>query len=153
MTVALWNPAAVISRLAALELSEDVKAFRLVAGAVEFAAAAATAPQTPSAFVLETSNRALPNESGSLVSQLVEVRFGVIYAVRNLRDPRGDAAKLDLQVLRQAVINSLHGWKETGTDNLPTEYAGGQVLSLDDQVLWWQDDFLTTTHFRSPEDE
>jgi hypothetical protein len=143
-TIALFDPDLVVARLQA-----QVSALRKVSGAADFAAAQAVLRQTPAAFVIETNNRATPSRTGTeVVSQETEIRFGVILAEQNLRDPLGGTAKTAMNVLRESVVGALLGWKPEA-DYDPCEYATGRLLLMNDQVLWWQDEFVTRTLLRS----
>jgi hypothetical protein len=145
MSVELFDPQLVIARLA-----ERVSGLRKVAGAVDFATAAQDLKQPPAAYVIELANRASRNSLAVMaVSQENEIRFGVIMAVQNLRDARGDAAQTDMNVLvRKPVMAALLGWAPH-PDSTVIEYSGGRLLQLDNLVLWWQDDYLTSILERS----
>lgn len=122
---------------------------KLIGGAADFASATEGLKQTPAAFVLPSSERAASSSTGTLVvSQNNTVRFGVVVAVQNLRDPRGEKAQADLLALRHAIMTALHGWSPDD-DFDPIEFGGGRLLQLNDQVLWWQDDFVTAHFIRS----
>lgn len=144
MAIALLNHQWVIDRLKA-----QVALLKRVSGAAEIAAAAEDLKQAPAAFVVPGSERASGSSSGTLVvSQSNAVRLGVVLAVQNLRDPVGEKAQSDLLEVREAIMTALHGWQPSD-DFDPLEFGGGRMLSLTDQVLWWQDDFLTSHFMRS----
>ncbi|MBK7352686.1 MAG: hypothetical protein IPJ05_02850 [Nitrosomonas sp.] len=120
-----------------------------VAGAAGLAQAATDLKQVPSAYVIPNSERAGGSRTGTtVVSQQNSVRFAVIVAARNLRDARGDQVQADLLTLREAIMAALHGWQPQD-DFDPIEYGSGRVLQLTQQVLWWQDEFLTSHLMRS----
>lgn len=138
MAIALFDAELIIARLDA-----QVVALKKVAGAVDLAAAQADIKnQTPAAWVIELDNRAGANEIASQVSQRDAVRFGVIFAVSNLRDARGEAALADAKPLREAAMTALLGW-QPGTGYDLCEYVGGALLALETPVLWWQDVYAT----------
>lgn len=144
MSVELLNHQIIIDYLDA-----NVSKLKSVAGAAGLAAATADLKQPPAAFVVPMSDRAAGNHTGTMsVTQLNTVRFAVIIAVQNLRDPRGEKAQSDLLVLRRDVMNSLHGW-QPDSPFIPIEYGGGRLLRMSNQVLWWQDEFLTSHFIRS----
>lgn len=129
-------------------LKINCPALRQVGGAAEFSALPETGPQAvPAAFVVPLEERAGHNTLDTGISQRVDTRFGVILAVRNLRDGVGAAANDDLETLRRAIKDALLGWRPTGADDVCT-FGGGRVLQLANQVLWWQDDFLTAYYER-----
>jgi len=121
---------------------------RSVGGAAEFTdASLALKHQLPAAFVLPLSDDPQPNRLDNGISQRVNRRFGVVLAVKNLRDASGAAALSDLVPLRSQLIDALLGWVPDGLTD-PCEYAAGRLLELSQQVLWWQDDFLTAFYLR-----
>ncbi len=140
----LFDPQWIIARLRI-----QVAALKRVAGSAELAAASEDLKQVPAAFVIPNAERPGSSSTGTMVtSQQNSVRFGVVLAVSNLRDARGEKAQADLLTLRTAVMTALHGWQPNAEFD-PLEYAGGRLLQLSDQVLWWQDDFSTTHLLRS----
>ncbi|SDX88191.1 phage tail terminator protein [Nitrosomonas halophila] len=144
MAIKLFNPEWIIARL-----SVHVPLLARCAGAAGLAEAAYDIKQFPSAYVLPSAERPDGSRTGTMVvSQQNTARFSVVLAVRNLRDARGERAQSDLLCLREEIMAVLHGW-QPDQDFDPIEYAGGRLLQLTDQVLWWQDDFLTAHFIRS----
>lgn len=144
MAIKLFDPQLIIARL-----QPPTTTLKIVTGAADFAAAAPEVKQTPCAFVLELANRASGNALATIaVSQENEISFGVVIAVQNLRDPRGEKAHTDMRSVRQSVMTALLGW-QPDPDYDVLEYAGGRLLQLDNLVLWWQDDYLTRILERS----
>lgn len=145
MAVELFDPQLIIARL-----DSQVDALKLVAGAADFASAMQEPPRIlPATYVLELGNRAAANSLATIaVSQENTVRFGVIFAVQNLRDPRGEKAHTDLRTVRSSVMTALLGWAPD-PDYDVVEYGGGQLLALENLVLWWQDEYLTRILERS----
>lgn len=144
MAVELFDPQLIITRL-----KSQVPALKVVAGAADFAAAAPEARILPAAWVIELANRPQPNSLASMaVSQANEIRFGVILAVQNLRDATGEKAHTDMRTLRQSVMTALLGW-EPDPDYDVLEYGGGRLIQLDNLVLWWQDEYITSILERS----
>ena len=144
MAITLFDPAWIITRL-----QSQVTSLKLVGGAADFASAVESLKQGPAAFVLPNAERASGSRTGTMVvSQENSVRFPVVTAVQNLRDARGERAQTDLRTLRTAILNALHGWQPDAEFN-PIEYSGGRLLQLTDQVVWYQDEFVTTHELRS----
>lgn len=144
MAITLFSPQWIIDRI-----NEQVPTLLQIAGAAGLAQAATDLKQYPAAYVIPSAERANGSRTGTtVVSQQNSVRFAVILAVRNLRDARGDQAQADLLTLREEIMSALHGW-QPHADFDPLEYSGGRLLQLTDQVLWWQDEFLTTHLLRS----
>lgn len=144
MAINLFDTQWIIDRL-----KSEVTDLKLVGGAADLAAAADSLRQTPAAFVLPSAERASESTTGTVVvSQHNTVRFAVVIAVQNLRDARGENAQVDMRGLRTSIITALHGW-QTDPDFDPVEFGSGRLLQLTDQVLWWQDEFITANTLRS----
>lgn len=120
-----------------------VKDFNRVSGAADFAAAKEDLKNPPAAYVIPLADAAQPNRLQFCgIEQHVTERFGVVLAVKNARDVRGDAVNVALETLRDKTINAVIGSvPDTGYD--PAEYGGGRLLMLDMAVTWWQLDFVT----------
>lgn len=121
-----------------------------VAGAAEYARGVrAGFLTTPAAYVLPLADTPAPNPfANQIVQQEVVVRIGVVLAVQNKRDAIGAAAAEDLVDLREAVAQKLLNWAPDAQSG-GFEWAAGALLDLDDQVLFWQDDFIAQTIVRS----
>lgn len=144
MAITLFDPAWIIARL-----RSQVTTLKLVGGAADFSAAAESLKQKPAAFVLPNSERAGESKTGTLVtSQYNAVRFAVVIAVQNLRDARGENAQAGLRTIRMAIATALHGWQPESEFD-PIEYGSGRLLQLNDQVVWYQDEFVTGHLLRS----
>ena len=129
-------------------IKANCPALRQVGGAADFSALPGVGPQAvPAAFLVLLDENAGSNQLDTGISQRVDVRFGVILAVRNLHDGVGAAAIDDLETLRRAIKNALLGWRPPGADDVCI-YGGGRVLELSEQILWWQDDFVTAYYER-----
>ena len=130
-------------------LKSQVTAFKKVAGAAEYGAARKDLkPLPPTAFVIPLRDAAGRNELENAISQRVSAQFAIVFAVQNLRDPRGSQANEDLDPLRDAVMTALLGWQPDSSSD-PCEYVGGQLLDLDGALVWWQDVFTTAFYVRS----
>lgn len=101
-------------------------------------------PQSPAAFVLLTSEDADPSRYATGAhAQRTRSRFGVLQAVRELSDAKGGAGMTTLQTVRTAVIGALIGWQPESVDE-PIDFVRGQLVDLQDGVLWWLDEFGTS---------
>lgn len=97
----------------------------------------------PAVCVLREDESAGPNERlQGPVRQRIRYRVSVVSMVRNVRDPRGEAADDDLQPLRGQILSALIGWTPPDAET-PVEFAAGRRLAFDDQVLMWGDVFTT----------
>lgn len=95
---------------------------------------------TPAAYVLHSAESAGANTRVNAVAHRVTAQFSVLLAVRNLRDPKGDAAVDECEDLRSQVRAALVGWQPT-PDSEQIELGGGELLSFDDQVLLWVEQY------------
>lgn len=130
-------------------LKTSVAALKKVAGAVDFASAGMDLKTNlPAAYVLPLAEKADPNQLADGVLQKVGARFGVVIAVSNLRDARGEQAHSGLDPLRSAVIAALLGWAPSDAHD-PVEFVSGRILNFADGVLWWQDEFTTAYLLRN----
>lgn len=129
-------------------LKAQVSSLRFVGGAADLPTATEEVKQTPAAFVIPLTETATANRDGTgSVTQQITARFGVLLAVQNLRDARGEAALTTLVPVRSAVREALVGWVPVGFED-PAEIVSGRILSLNDRVLWWQDDFASMFIYR-----
>lgn len=123
-----------------------VKEFVKVAGAADFTAAKddlAKLKIKRAAYVIPLGDKASPSDLlGDSVEQHVSEMFGVVLAIENKRDLRGDAVNADLESKRDKVIQALIGFvPDVGYD--PVNYGGGVLLALDKDITWWRLQFVT----------
>lgn len=137
----------IITQLKTIETAGAAE-FKKVAGAANFASAREDIKICPAAYVIPLRDVGSPNPlEGGAVSQHIKEQFGVILAVSNLRDAKGEAAQAELERLRKLVIASLLGFSAADYD--PIEYVGGTILAIDAAVLWWQITFTTGYYERN----
>jgi hypothetical protein len=121
-----------------------------VAGAAGYVAAAQGGLRgTPAVFVFPLAESAQASPFATeVVQQEVTLRIGVVLAVQNKRDAIGGAAHESMDTLRDTIRGHLLGWAPDAA-SAPYEFGGGALLELDDQVLFWQDEYVTQTTIRS----
>lgn len=129
-------------------LEGQVAELRQVGGAADLAVAAVQLRAMPAAFVAPLAERADPNEMVNALSQRVEQTIAVVLAVTNKADATGRAAAGELETLRASVRTALLNWLPPGAER-PVEYVGGRLSAFDEQVLFWQDEYLTDFHLRA----
>lgn len=129
-------------------LKDQVPELQEVGGAADLAAMQKLRDfRTPSAFVLLAMETPIPRQSGApgaATRQMVPVNFGVVVAVRNYRDNKGQAAADDLRPVLGRVRDALIGW-------VPPDLAGardcqlvqGKVIDYDTDTLVWTDIYQT----------
>ena len=129
-------------------LQAQIAQLRKIGGAADIPSAQEALKQVPAAFVIPLAEVAGQNELESgAISQALSIRFGVLWAVSNLRDATGEAAQTDLETIREAGKTALLGWQPDAAMD-PCEFAGGQLMQVADRVLWWQDVFVTGNFLR-----
>ncbi|MEN9671437.1 MAG: hypothetical protein RL018_1714 [Pseudomonadota bacterium] len=133
------------------KLKSDCPLLKQVSGSADFAAAKTLLKnKMPAAFVVPLAEQASPNSSATMqVSQKVVQQFGVFIAVSNLRDATGEHAVSDLFSVRQQILQKLVGWTPAGAVSF-IEFGGGSLMDMDDQVVWWQDNFTLDIYIRNP---
>ena len=118
-----------------------------VFGAAELVVANPTTMQPPCAFVIPMSEKSSPNTLSQGFSQKVTVQFGVVIAIRNFNDTRGDAGHVQLELVRKQVKDALCNWDMTDTAT-PMEHIAGDLAGYDNLVLRWNDVFETNFYYR-----
>jgi hypothetical protein len=130
-------------------IKTNVTSLKLVAGAAGFQAAAESNPKaTPAVFVIPLEENPGPSEMADVVIQRVRIKIGVIFVIRNLSDPKGAAAKEDLDALRNLVKAELLGWQPDAAYG-PCERGPGALLAFRDGHMWWQDIYQSSFYERS----
>jgi hypothetical protein len=104
----------------------------------------------PGAFVLPLAELGTDLGLVSSTYELTKQTFGVVHGVSNRRDPAGDAAMVDLTVLRTNLRNALVGWVPDVGNGEAVTFASGRLLRMDgDGRLWWIDEFDLKTYYWS----
>ena len=132
-------------------IRDVVSQFEVVGGAADYAAVQDLRGfRTPSAFVVACQEKRVPeaSEGQRRISgkQQVETTFGVVLALRNYRDPRGEAVNTDARPLIGAVRDALMGWTPGAGIMRPIAWQQGDVLDYDANTLLWAEVF-STKHF------
>ncbi len=125
----------VIERLKQADPGIDVKGAADLAGAQSDRVRDAT-------FVFRSDEQASPNALINGARQLVTVGIGVVFALSNRRDSRGQAAANKIDRVRELTREALLGWEPDDADAMIT-YRRGRLLDFQDGVIWWQDDYET----------
>ena len=120
-----------------------------VAGAAEFKPVSeAAALPVPCAFVIPLDDRPEPPKVLNAVGQEMTDSFGVIVALDNRADEKGQNGAASVHAIRVEVWRALMGWipglvntVNPATDYNGIFYEGGSLLSLDRARLWYQFEF------------
>jgi hypothetical protein len=135
------------TRLVQARLKAQVTALREVEGAAEYAALEGLRDfVAPCAYVL------IGSESGSGAAGRVvgaAAEFGVVLAVSNYRDRRGEQLQPELLTLLGLVRAALIGWQPDVPGVKPVAWRGGAVMDFDDATLLWMEAY-ECTHMLQP---
>lgn len=123
-----------------------------VGGAAEYSAVMDLVSfRTPSSYVVLAQEKDLtqatekPGRRPSGRQQL-ESTFGVIMALRNYRDPEGEAVSAEARQMIGKVRAQLMGWTPDKTEFARLWFQQGDVLDYNDNTLLWIDVY-NTTHY------
>ncbi len=99
------------------------------------------------AWVVPLSESTSPNTlNANAVRQKVMDQIGIVVAVRNVRDPRGEAAHDGgLNTIRGELMAAMIGWVPAAGYNV-FEYAGGKLLFMKHGAVYWVFRFSTWHH-------
>ena len=131
-------------------LKAQVTGMREIDGASSLDAAMRGAVAAPSAYAipLTETGRELPHTGP--VDQLITVLFGVLIVLDTARTAQGLDVLFELEGKRLQVRQALVGWVPDDETGEPVTFAGGELVQFQgDGRLWWSDEFLLTTYYRS----
>jgi hypothetical protein len=132
---------AVIDRLASVEQLDGIQ------GAAEYASVTSLKDfRVPSAYVLLLQERADDAQVKPGGRQRAIVTFGVVLAVRNYGDQRGERTLKELRPILGAVRGRLMGWTPEVPGARPVQWSRGDVLDYDRSTLLWAEVY-STQHF------
>ena len=111
--------------------------------------------QMPAVCVMPGDDRAA--DDGAHAPQRIDVELLVVLAVRNLSDGRQQGALAALQPARLLIYSNLVGWMpapgDFGADVRAAgavRWAGGRVMAVDNQVLFWADSYVVPVSITPP---
>ena len=109
----------------------------------------------PAVCVMPGDDRAA--DDGAHAPQRIDVELLVVLAVRNLSDGRQQGALAALQPARLLIYSNLVGWMpapgDFGADVRAAgavRWAGGRVMAVDNQVLFWADSYVVPVSITPP---
>lgn len=138
-----------LTQLIAAHLAASVTSLAAVGDAADLAAIKRETMKYPSAYVVPLADKGGPNDLDTgLVEQRREPRIGVVMVVRNVRATKGATALSDVETLRQAIDDALLGWSPEAKYD-PMLFASGKLLSMENGVMFWQDEYTTAYLRRS----
>lgn len=123
---------------------------RQVEGAAGLEAALKGIATPPAVFVLPLADKGREMPTTGVTRQHMTHLFAVLLCVENFRHALGGAAVVDLETLRKPVRAALIGWVPEPSNGEPVLFVGGELIQFEgDGRLWWSDEFLLTSYYRS----
>ena len=133
-------------------LANELTLIKSVKGAADLGSAKA-ASLRDTAFVLLIDEAAAGDSPlYGAVRQQITTGIGVVLAMTNRRDARGQAGMGEIERVRSEVCAALLGWPPT-EDSSGLLYRRGRLLEINDATLWWQDEYETKKLISSEHDE
>lgn len=124
---------------------------KVVGASAELSAAQGAArgvPQSPAAYVIPISDSGEPNTfgTGAFQQRLTET-WGLVLACREVSDAAGGRATVTIGAVRRTVRAALAGW-QPDDNHEPMAFASGNLVDLQNGVVWWLDQYRVRTWFR-----
>ena len=131
-------------------LKAQVTGMREIDGASSLDAAMRGAVSCPSAYAIPLTETGRELAHTGPVDQLITVLFGVLIVLDTARTAQGLDVLIELEAKRRQVRQALVGWVPDEDTGEPVTFAGGELVQFQgDGRLWWSDEFLLTTYYRS----
>ena len=92
------------------------------------------------AYVYPLADTAAESVSPTSLLQLRSTRYGVLLALTNRRDRRGESGLEEIERRRNQVESALAGWLPAGAERAVT-FRRGALVGIGDGVLLWQDEY------------
>lgn len=107
-------------------------------------------PRNSVAYVVLMDEKPTSNQQDSAsVVQTIRCTIGIIMGISSVNDKGGKKGNAKIQKMRKDVKQRLIGWLPTGA-SAAVEYAGGSLLAMADNGLWWTDKFTVTYLIEAP---
>ena len=131
-------------------LKAQVTGMREIDGASSLDAAMRGAVSCPSAYAIPLTETGRELAHTGPVDQLITVLFGVLIVLDTARTAQGLDVLIELEAKRRQVRQALVGWVPDDDTGEPVTFAGGELVQFQgDGRLWWSDEFVLTTYYRS----
>lgn len=127
---------------------ESISEIKSVDGAVALAAVmkSGKAPnRTPAVYVVPIRETPIQNNrtTGPAFQKVVE-QIAIVIVIKKANDKTGNRANGDLKKVRDEIRDRIFGFSIAEYE--PVELGPSGLLSFEDGVLWWQDEFLTARY-------
>lgn len=124
--------------------------FRQIGGAAALVQAQIGVKALPAVFVIPLTEQAdAPALAGEFI-QRRQLTVGLVFAVTDASDQMGAAARSGLIAARQAAEAALLGWTPEGCADALVWSAGKLARLADNNVMWWQDEYVARQYARLP---
>lgn len=131
-------------------IKAQVTGMREIDGASSLDAAMRGAVSCPSAYAIPLTETGRELAHTGPVDQLITVLFGVVIVLDTARTAQGLDVLIELDAKRRQVRQALVGWVPDEDTGEPVTFAGGELVQFQgDGRLWWSDEFVLTTYYRS----
>lgn len=131
-------------------LKAQVTGMREIDGASSLDAAMRGTVSCPSAYAIPLTETGRELAHTGPVDQLITVLFGVLIVLDTARTAQGLDVLIELDAKRRQVRQALVGWVPDEDTGEPVTFAGGELVQFQgDGRLWWSDEFVLTTYYRS----
>ena len=91
-------------------------------------------------YVIFLGRTASDNRLQTSVRQTVTISMGVVTALKNVRDKRGEAALGEVEEVTSEILLALLGWTPPDADG-PVFFRAGRVAAFTAPTLFWQDEY------------
>ena len=131
-------------------LKAQVTGMREIDGASSLEAAMRGAVATPSLYLIPLTETGRELAHTGPLDQQIAVLFAVLFALDTARSAQGMDVLMELHSHRSQVRAALVGWVPDNETGEPVTFVGGELVQFQgDGRLWWSDEFLLTTFYRS----
>ena len=131
-------------------LKAQVTGMREIDGASSLEAAMRGAVATPSLYLIPLTETGRELDHTGPLDQQITVLFAVLFALDTARSAQGMDVLIELHTHRSQVRAALVGWVPDDETGEPVTFVGGELVQFQgDGRLWWSDEFLLTTFYRS----
>ena len=131
-------------------LKAQVTGMREIDGASSLEAAMRGAVATPSLYLIPLTETGRELDHTGPLDQQIAVLFAVLFALDTARSAQGMDVLVELHTHRNQVRAALVGWVPDDETGEPVTFVGGELVQFQgDGRLWWSDEFVLTTYYRS----
>ncbi len=131
-------------------LKAQVTGMREIDGASSLEAAMRGAVATPSLYLIPLTETGRELAHTGPLDQQIAVLFAVLFALDTARSAQGMDVLVELHTHRSQVRAALVGWVPDDETGEPVTFVGGELVQFQgDGRLWWSDEFVLTTFYRS----